>query len=343
MVKNCDAIDIVKDKLKIEKINEGSCSVSYKVSKNNSKWIFKFIPSSEMFRKFYINDQPHDFLRSDECENKIINALDSLDYIGKVCLYEKNIKINNNKYKKKFKEIYDLIKSSDDIPDKKNASFNLLVLKYIDGVMLEDYIIQYLNIHKSPKESIDFINGLYDKFLAMMKDIYTKIPLFFHGDLHLKNILINKKEELKIIDFGVSCIFTKEDPILNQDLFKFQDIVIRTVFNIENGDYEITEDKIRLLRCHDIFIFIDFTIYELLFRGLLIKDNLNLFTNKLLKSIVKDLLKFKIKVGKNKLNIEELYTNYNKMELYKMVLFNFIRSTAYKRCMEINFIQNVKL
>ena len=37
------------------------------------------------------------------------------------------------------------------------------------------------------------------------------------------------------------------------------------------------------------------------------------------------------------------YTDYNKIQLYEMVLFNFIRSTIYKRCMEVDFIQKVKL
>ena len=88
---------------------------------------------------------------------------------------------NKSKYKKKFKEIYNLIESDDKL-DKDNATFNLLILKYIDGVMLENYIIEYLNVIKTLDEAIDFFNTLYDKFFEMMKDIYKKLR-----KLHNKN------------------------------------------------------------------------------------------------------------------------------------------------------------
>ena len=343
--KECKKLDL--SKIKIKKLGEGNLSASYKVERGDYKWIFKFIPTEEIKEKFYINRKPYNFKDSCDCEYEILSSLKKSKYTSKVCFYQKNIKLTNNKYKKKFKDIYKKFEEiqkfsienhSNIQKNNKIKSFNLLVLKYLKGETLEDYMnIFYLKHKNNLKDVFNMYDDVCFKFFKMMKDIYEILPSFFHGDLHLKNVLINRKKELKIIDFGLSCNFTTNNPIINSTLFSWKDEIIEVILD-SNNNYKISKDILKIIRCSDFEMFFEFLIFDILDKNILYPKNLKFIKNKFFKSILEDLNNYTISLNGTVENIQTLYMKFKYINLYYNIIQNRISSSVYKKCLELDFI-----
>lgn len=51
--------------------------------------------------------------------------------------------------------------------------------------------------------------------VKIFKGIYKNIKGFYHGDLNLTNIIIDKNRKFHILDFGYSSIFSGKNQIIN--------------------------------------------------------------------------------------------------------------------------------
>ena len=76
-----------------------------------------------------------------------------------------------------------------------------LVLEYIDGVTLDQVLKTY-------KLSKDLAEEIFSQICLGLKALHRSQVI--HGDLNLKNIMINKEGVIKIIDFGVAPAHEKQ-------------------------------------------------------------------------------------------------------------------------------------
>lgn len=89
------------------------------------------------------------------------------------------------------------------------------VLEYVKGINLEEYL--------KTEPGLIFRYNILDKILSTMKEIY--IRGFYHGDLHVKNIIISDNDEMNpcIIDFGTS-FFSGKKASHKRDAEKLYDL-----------------------------------------------------------------------------------------------------------------------
>lgn len=95
--------------------------------------------------------------------------------------------------------------------------------------------------------SMDFIDGItYEKWLEDNKNINTRVKMllkifdtiFFyqtqdiiHGDIHARNILIDKKDEVHIIDFGTSSLSSYAEQSIHRENFLMYELIEKTLEN----------------------------------------------------------------------------------------------------------------
>ena len=109
---------------------------------------------------------------------------------------------------------YDIYKAFINKMDKKCASLfpkfydiqyynnqRVLVLEYIEGLTLNKFL------EKKPEPTLSQISNIFKKIQKGIICFWKKGII--HGDLHLENIIITKKGNPKIIDFGLSHFVTK--------------------------------------------------------------------------------------------------------------------------------------
>lgn len=95
--------------------------------------------------------------------------------------------------------------------------------------------------------SMDFVDGItYEKWLEKNYDMNTRVnmllkifeAIFFyqtqgiiHGDIHSRNILIDKSEEIHIIDFGTSSLSSYAEQSNHRENFLMYELVEKTLAN----------------------------------------------------------------------------------------------------------------
>jgi serine/threonine protein kinase len=75
------------------------------------------------------------------------------------------------------------------------------IFEYVDGVSLKQWLSKEKPFHRRKKISDNIFHEIFE---CHKKGI-------FHGDLHSQNILITKKDKVKLIDFGTSIFSSSED------------------------------------------------------------------------------------------------------------------------------------
>lgn len=118
-------------------------------------------------------------------------------------LYDKRKEI----LKKQFKKEYQILKILENIKEVVNvekyietSNFNVIVEEYCQGETLKKWKINQLN-YMGNDEIYTKLN-IFKKILCVVQKIHEKDII--HSDLSVNNIIVNDKNELKIIDFNNS-------------------------------------------------------------------------------------------------------------------------------------------
>lgn len=86
-----------------------------------------------------------------------------------------------------------------------------ILMEYIDGQNIEDYINNYISIFED--------NSIDDIFLQMIEAFcYIEEHGIIHRDIREANILVDKSGNVKIIDFGIGKIFNSQEQHLEDSL-----------------------------------------------------------------------------------------------------------------------------
>lgn len=99
------------------------------------------------------------------------------------------------------------------------------VMEFVDGTTLKDW---------NKKHSSSLTKELRFHFAKTILDTIKKChdAGVYHGDLHTKNIMITKKNEVKILDFGTSHFSREKNPNKSKERESF--FLADTIFNIIN-------------------------------------------------------------------------------------------------------------
>lgn len=87
-----------------------------------------------------------------------------------------------------------------------NANFGYLILEYVEGLNLKQYIQKYGKLKDQDARHY------FAQILSAIEYFHKKTGLL-HRDVKAENIMINEQTRtVKIIDFGLSGVYTKENP-----------------------------------------------------------------------------------------------------------------------------------
>ena len=121
----------------------------------------------------------------------------------------KSFILNKNTLKKikqlSHKNIIKILELYDD------PEYNYIKMEYFDGILLEKCILKNYNIHKIIRQTVDVVTLLNENNIISL-------------DINPKKILVNKKSEIKVIDFTRS--------FLSEKKFNLDEIYFG--FNIQN-------------------------------------------------------------------------------------------------------------
>ncbi len=156
------------------------------------------------------------------------------------------------------------------LPRKKNGKDEIREEQYLAEVQkiakLKDSRIA--TIHDAWTEngcyccSMEFINGItYEKWLKENNDMNKRVTMLLkifeaivfyqsqgiiHGDIHSRNILIEKNEEIHIIDFGTSSISSYKEQSNHRENFLMYELVEKTLANqFDNKAFLYKKYKLR--------------------------------------------------------------------------------------------------
>lgn len=226
---------------------------------------------SQMISKVTIKD----FYSENEYSiGKILRKNNELGYFIPI---EKKCSINN----KKITEINSKYECKATQENKKNKKFVLLYSKFDPSVQLSDVL------HSSDNN----IKMIYKYYLFTLKCIDILIQNnIVHHDLHLANIILNKKGEFKLIDFGLSihydkvknkdgtinfeylvpvlitfddmwCYWSIEKHFLNYLVFKNKQLSHETIVEIINNYYDNNKVFNMLYTKHELYKYKKTVIY----------------------------------------------------------------------------------
>ena len=104
-----------------------------------------------------------------------------------------------------------------------------LYLELLEGQSLDKYL---------PKRRFDIGYGsrlkqIVIQVLTILRAVHSKSKSFRHNDLHLGNIYITKKGEIKIIDYGLSTV----NGIRNPEINKAPNETFRSMYGIYRGNH----------------------------------------------------------------------------------------------------------
>ncbi len=152
--------------------------------------------------------------------NKFKNGINEEDY--KIMMWEKSI----FNFLKKFPNI-NVVKSYDIFEDSENV---YLIYEYIKGSDLKSYYLNYKENNKGIKS-----NNLINLSSQIIKSInFLHSYGIIHRDIKHTNILINEKNIIKIIDFGLSRVLGKNEYTINPYgtlCFKAPEIILERPYN----------------------------------------------------------------------------------------------------------------
>lgn len=86
------------------------------------------------------------------------------------------------------------------IDNKKYKNYNVMVLKYIEGITLKQYLRENKTVNLEP---------IFRKIIKYVKYIHSYE--IYHHDINAGNIIIDKDENVNLIDYGGGCYKHRDD------------------------------------------------------------------------------------------------------------------------------------
>ena len=109
-------------------------------------------------------------------------------------------------------------------------------MEFIDGVTYEKWLKENHNMNKR-------INTLLKIFEAI---VFYQSQGIIHGDIHSKNILLDRKGEIHIIDFGTSSISSYEEQANHRENFLMYELIEKTLENqFDNEAFLVKKYKLK--------------------------------------------------------------------------------------------------
>lgn len=290
-----------KENIKIiKKLSDSENGLIFKIEIKDKYYIFKFLKQEPKRNK------DKNIYNSAYCELEILKRFRGIKCVNQLLYYKKNV---NNKI---IKNLYYNSKIS-------TGKYYLLVLEYIEGLTLLDYLKNLRD-----KEYYEFINYFYKNIIKIFKDIYKNIKGFYHGDLNLTNIIIDKNKNLHIIDFGYASIFSGKKPIINEKIVKYSPDLLK--INKRDIIRELRKDDFKVL-FYDLYVY--YSLNDLINRQMVKYLKSNFLTD-----YFKSILNINI-IDKNKvININQLMQKERKQKTDKnKLLYSFVNDY-------VNFIFN---
>ena len=154
--------------------------------------------------------------------NKFKNGINEEDY--KIMMWEKSI----FNFLKKFPNL-NIVKSYDMFEDSENIYF---IYEYIKGYDLKSYYMKYKE--KNEKIKSNTLINLSSQIIKCINFLHSYGII--HRDIKHTNILINEKNTIKIIDFGLSRVLGKNEYTINPYgslCFKAPEIILERPYNFK--------------------------------------------------------------------------------------------------------------
>ena len=154
--------------------------------------------------------------------NKFKNGINEEDY--KIMMWEKSI----FNFLKKFPNL-NIVKSYDMFEDSQNIYF---IYEYIKGCDLKSYYMKYNE--KNEKIKSNTLINLSSQIIKCINFLHSYGII--HRDIKHTNILINEKNTIKIIDFGLSRVLGKNEYTINPYgslCFKAPEIILERPYNFK--------------------------------------------------------------------------------------------------------------
>ncbi len=188
--KNIDLIN--ENKKNIDKI------LKNKLSETNKKYMLKKNEGS--YGKIYQNV----FNKNIIIKNFDLNKTDLIDVYFEYFIQYIIYNFSDDFYKNKISQPYDLKLTT----DLKSAR---IYMNKIEGITLHEYIYKYIIYNKNPNnqdiidKNIEYIIEILIKICDLFIYLQSNFG-FVHFDLHLGNIMVDKSNNIYLLDFGFSSI-----------------------------------------------------------------------------------------------------------------------------------------
>ena len=102
--------------------------------------------------------------------------------------------------------------------DFEDQNFRYLVMEYVEGKSLEDLIVDCAK--KKTKLKQDLVIHILEKLLSILDFLHNDCQII-HRDIKPDNIIIDKNNNIKLLDFGLAVYLNHEDPqLVSQRSFK---------------------------------------------------------------------------------------------------------------------------
>lgn len=92
-------------------------------------------------------------------------------------------------------------------------------MEYIEGITYEKWLIKNQNIERR----VDMLGKIFDAIT-----FYQSLGII-HGDIHSRNILVDKEDRIHIIDFGTSALSAYDSQSIHRENFLMYELVEKTI------------------------------------------------------------------------------------------------------------------
>jgi serine/threonine protein kinase len=90
-------------------------------------------------------------------------------------------------------------------PAKDKTSQNVIVMNLCEGVQLHEWLLKDPTRHFTFKEIVDLSTKIFEPIVYLHEEVGL-----IHMDLHAENYMVDDKENIKLIDFGLARLIGKD-------------------------------------------------------------------------------------------------------------------------------------